>query len=116
MLSSIVRARRALWICNKARAVGALNAPADQRDLGCAAVLTNIYDALEDGGFLMFFEMTTVLPTLLWGLDAQCWNFEDEREFGLWVNQERWVKLLEEVGFTQVGSCSGLVTLEAVQG
>ena len=68
-------------------------------------VLTNIYDALEDNGFLMFFEMTTVLPTLLWGLDAQCWNFEDEREFGLWVPRERWEKLLREVGFTEVRSC-----------
>ena len=79
-------------------------------------MLTNIYNALEDGGFLMFFEMTTVLPTLLWGLDAQCWNFEDEREFGLWVNQERWVKLLEEVGFTQVRSRSGLTSLAAARG
>jgi hypothetical protein len=68
----------------------------------CADVLTNIYNALEDYGFLLFFEMTTVLPTLLWGLDAQCWNFEDEREFGLWVNRERWERLLDEVGFTQV--------------
>ena len=68
----------------------------------CAAVLTNVYNALEDGGFLLFFEMTTVLPTLLWGLDAQCWNFEDEREFGLWVKRERWEQLLAEVGFTQV--------------
>ena len=76
-------------------------------------MLTNIYDALEDGGFLMFFEMTTVLPTLLWGLDAQCWTFEDEREFGLWVNQERWVKLLEEVGFTQVRSRPGLMMFAA---
>ncbi len=67
-----------------------------------SAVLTNIYDALHDGGFLLFFEMTTVLPTLLWGLDAQCWNFEDEREFGLWVNRERWERLLEEVGFSKV--------------
>lgn len=66
-------------------------------------MLTNIYDALEDNGFLLFFEMTTVLPTLLWGLDAQCWNFTDEREFGLWVSQERWSSLLEEVGFTKVG-------------
>ena len=69
-------------------------------------MLTNIYDALEDNGFLLFFEMTTVLPTLLWGLDAQCWNFEDEREFGLWVPREHWEKLLREVGFTEVRSCS----------
>ena len=68
-------------------------------------MLTNIYDALEDNGFLLFFEMTTCLPTLLWGLDAQCWNFEDEREFGLWVPRERWEKLLREVGFTEVRSC-----------
>lgn len=65
-------------------------------------MLSNIYNALHDGGFLLFFEMTTVLPTLLWGLDAQCWNFEDEREFGLWVNRERWERLLEEVGFAKV--------------
>ena len=67
-----------------------------------AAVLTNIYNALHDNGFLLFFEMTTVLPTLLWGLDAQCWNFEDEREFGLWVDRARWERLLEEVGFSKV--------------
>ncbi|CAL8464659.1 g4194 [Coccomyxa elongata] len=65
-------------------------------------VLTNIYNALHDNGFLLFFEMTTVLPTLLWGLDAQCWNFEDEREFGLWVDRARWERLLEEVGFAKV--------------
>jgi len=70
--------------------------------------LTNIYNALDDNGFLLFFEMTTVLPTLLWGLDAQCWNFEDEREFGLWVNRERWEKLLREVGFTEVSGWSSL--------
>ena len=46
-----------------------------------------------------------MLPTLLWGLDAQCWNFEDEREFGLWVGRERWECLLREVGFTEVSSC-----------
>ena len=77
-----------------------------------AAVLTNIYDALEDNGFLLFFEMTTVLPTLLWGLDAQCWSFEDEREFGLWVGRERWEGLLREVGFTEVSSCGGVLTLQ----
>ena len=70
-------------------------------------MLTNIYNALEDNGFLLFFEMTTCLPTLLWGLDAQCWNFEDEREFGLWVSREHWERLLREVGFTEVRSCSG---------
>ena len=67
-----------------------------------ADVLTNIYNALEDNGFLLFFEMTTCLPTLLWGLDEQCWNFEDEREFGLWVSREHWERLLREVGFTEV--------------
>ena len=73
-------------------------------------MLSNIYNALHDGGFLMFFEMTTVLPTLLWGLDAQCWNFEDEREFGLWVNRERWERLLEEVGFSKVCALGELNT------
>ena len=50
----------------------------------------------------MFFEITAVMPTLLWGLDAQCWNFTDEREFGLWVNVERWEGLLAQAGFQRV--------------
>ena len=69
-----------------------------------ADVLSNICEALEEGGFLMFFEITAVMPTLLWGLDAQCWNFTDEREFGLWVNVERWEGLLAQAGFQRVGS------------
>ena len=68
-----------------------------------AGVLTHVYNALEDGGFLLFFEITCVLPTLLWGLDAQCWNFSDEREFGLWVGRAQWERLLQDVGFTKVG-------------
>lgn len=66
-------------------------------------MLKNIYAAIADGGFLCFYEMTCHLPTLLWGLDAQCWQFTDKRDFGLWVGIDTWEKLLAETGFEPVG-------------
>jgi hypothetical protein len=41
-------------------------------------------------------------PTNMWGLDARCWNFTDEREYGLWISKARWHTLLAQAGFTRV--------------
>ena len=64
-----------------------------------ADTLANVSKALVDGGFLMFFEMTNMMPTLLWGLDAQCWHFTDKRAYGLWTTIEQWEELLLAGGF-----------------
>ncbi len=58
--------------------------------------------ALVDGGFLMFFEMTNMMPTLLWGLDEQCWQFTDKRAYGLWTTIAQWEELLLAGGFEPV--------------
>ena len=50
----------------------------------------------------MFFEMTAVMPTLLWGLDEQCWHFTDKRAYGLWTTIEQWEELLLAGGFEKV--------------
>ena len=64
-----------------------------------ADTLANVSKALVDGGFLMFFEITNMTPTLLWGLDKQCWQFTDERAYGLWTTIEQWEELLLAGGF-----------------
>ena len=64
-----------------------------------ADTLANVSKALVDGGFLMFFEMTNMRPTLLWGLDEQCWHFTDKRAYGLWTTIEQWEELLLAGGF-----------------
>ena len=64
-----------------------------------ADTLANVSKALVDGGFLMFFEITDMMPTLLWGLDKACWQFTDKRAYGLWTTIEQWEKLLLAGGF-----------------
>jgi hypothetical protein len=67
-----------------------------------AETLANVNKALVDGGFLMFFEMTNMMPTLLWGLDEQCWQFTDKRAYGLWTTIAQWEELLLAGGFEPV--------------
>ena len=52
-----------------------------------------------DGGFLMFFEVTNMMPALLWGLDKQCWQCTDARAYGRWTTIEQWEELLLAGGF-----------------
>ena len=54
------------------------------------------------GGFLCFYDFTDVTPALFWGLSAQCWGFQDERDFSLWCSLPRWERLLANAGFEQV--------------
>ena len=67
-----------------------------------AASLGHIYDALAPGGFLLLYEATDPMPAHLFGLDARTWNFNDEREFGLWIAKPRWRVLLAHAGLTMV--------------
>ena len=64
-----------------------------------ADTLANLSKALVDGGFLVFFEMTSMVPALLWGLDEQCWHFTDKRAYGQWTTIEQWEELLLAGGF-----------------
>ena len=61
-----------------------------------------MYDLLEPGGFVLFFEITGPLATCIWGLDKRTWTFTDEREFGLWMAKPRWHRILAEAGFQQI--------------
>lgn len=62
-------------------------------------MLESIYTYLKDGSFLVFYEVTSPVALALWGMDARLWSFEDEREYGLWISQESWLKKLKEKGF-----------------
>jgi fatty acid synthase len=61
-----------------------------------------VVGALAEGGFLLLYEMTCSVPTLLWGLDARTWTFSDEREYGLWMAKPRWRRILQEAGLTLI--------------
>lgn len=90
------------WEGDKVHVVAASNAAHTGRSL--KNVLGNIHNALADGGFLLLHEYISVLPVLLWGLSDFAWAAEDgdEREFALWISQERWMTLLPECGFRPV--------------
>jgi fatty acid synthase len=62
-------------------------------------VLESIYTNLKDGSFLIFYEATSPFGLALFAMDARLWSFEDEREYGLWISQESWLKKLKEKGF-----------------
>ncbi len=66
--------------------------------------LHNVYEALRPGGFLCFFEATNRVTPLVWGLDASCWSFTDQRAFGLWTTIEHWKDLLRSAGFQLVST------------
>ena len=57
---------------------------------------------LAPGGFLCIYEFTSVLPAMVWGLSTQCWGFDDERDYSLWITIKRWDKLLDAAGFVKV--------------
>ena len=55
-----------------------------------AETLSHAASALAPDGFLCIYEATCALPVLLWGLAAQCWAADDERDFALWITLQRW--------------------------
>ncbi len=63
--------------------------------------LSHLFNALIPGGFLCFFEATSIHTALLWGLDPSCWTHDltEERVFGLWTSIEHWKTLLKTAGF-----------------
>ena len=69
------------------------------------------------GGFLLFFEFTRPVACFTWGLDARTWNFTDEREYGLWMQRERWHALLADAGLVRVSEhwFAPLLPFEVVQ-
>ena len=58
-------------------------------------------EVLAPGGFLCFYDFTDVTPAMFWGLSAQCWGFEDERDYSLWCSLPRWERLLADASFEQ---------------
>ena len=67
-----------------------------------AGTLRHLTDALADGGFLLFFEFLGPQCMLYWGLDQQCWQFKDEREYSLWITLDHWKGLLADAHLEQV--------------
>jgi fatty acid synthase len=61
--------------------------------------LQSIFENLKPGGFAMIHEDHTPFTLGLWGMDSRTWQFEDQREFGLWTSQESWISKFERVGF-----------------
>lgn len=67
-------------------------------------VLSNINDALLDGGFLLLHEYICVLPVLLWGLNDFAWSSDDgaDRDYALWTTKDKWMLLLHNAGFEPI--------------
>ena len=65
-------------------------------------ILNNLFDSLLPGGFLIISEVFSDFITLLFGWDDSTWNFNDEREKGLWISNDKWVSYFEEIGFNIV--------------
>ncbi|MDX2344472.1 MAG: SDR family NAD(P)-dependent oxidoreductase, partial [Acidimicrobiia bacterium] len=70
------------------------------------AALSNISDALDDGGFLLLHEVTDGFAAVvgLWGFLTELWDFNDPevRDHGPILSNEAWPALLSECGFEVV--------------
>ena len=56
----------------------------------------HLCNALNDGGFILLEEYVSELPIYLWGLDNFIWNTaKDDRDHGLWITHERWLKIFD---------------------
>ncbi len=65
-------------------------------------ILKSIYSNLKEGGFVIFYEHHTPFCLALWGMDGGLWSFEDEREYGLWISQESWIRKIKQAGLEVV--------------
>ncbi len=70
------------------------------------STLQSFYDLMKPGAFMLLFEMTSSWALPLFGLDKSAWNFNDEREFGLWLSHDSWKKLFETVKFKLICDCT----------
>lgn len=64
--------------------------------------LGHIHSALQDGGFLCFYEETGPLMALLWGLEERSGKFTDERDYGPYLSVSRWMEVLKAAGLPPV--------------
>ena len=89
-----------LLLMNKANLVVASNALHVTKNLQKA--LERIYDAMKPGGFLLLIEFTSPLCLPLFGMDITSWNYQDEREYGLWTSLSHWQSLLKAAHFNLI--------------
>ncbi len=61
--------------------------------------LKGLYENLKEGAFGVIYEATSPCCIPLWGMDKNTWQFEDEREYGLWISLDHWLKKLKNIGF-----------------
>ena len=70
--------------------------------LDISSTLAHIYSALQDGGFLCFYEETGPIPALLWGMEDATWQFTDSREYGPCLSVSHWMEQLQAAGLPPV--------------
>ena len=61
--------------------------------------VNNLYNSLAPGGFVLVQEGCNDCITLFWGMADSTWNFNDEREKGLWISNEHWISIFKDTGF-----------------
>lgn len=72
--------------------------------------LQNIFDTLDNNGFLFVEENISELPCYLWGCDKSTWCITDDRDYGLWNNHNTWLQIFENSPFTLVASYNNGIT------
>lgn len=68
--------------------------------------LEALFSNLKEGAFILFYEYHTPVCLALWGMEEGTWGFEDDREYGLWITQESWLKKLKKAGFETISYVS----------
>lgn len=59
--------------------------------------LENVCNILNEDGFLLLFESTSIIQLPLFGLSDFAWNTaNDHREYGLWTSKDHWLRLFKE--------------------
>jgi fatty acid synthase len=77
-------------------------------------ILTRLYDHLTEGAFGIVYEATSPLCLPLWGIDRIAWQFEDERDYGLWCSIETWLQKFAKAGFEVISYTKSKEDLNAL--
>ena len=72
--------------------------------------LQDIFNKLDDNGFLLIEENITDLGCYLWGCDKFTWSLDDNRDYGLWNSHEKWLQLFMKSPLTLVASYNNGIT------